>query len=66
MIIVKGIRKNKDIIRTKPDKGNGVVILDQKLYGRTIQEIISDTFKSEKLNEGPTLKHESFTAIFFT
>ena len=66
MIIVKGIRKNKDIIRTKPDKGNGVVILDQKLYGRTIQEIISDTFKSEKLNEGPTLKCESFTAIFFT
>ena len=66
MIIVKGIRKNKDIIRTKPDKGNGVVILDQKLYGRTIQEIISGTFKSEKLNEGPTLKRESFTAIFFT
>ena len=66
MIIVKGIRKNKDIIRTKPDKGNGVVILDQKLYGRTIQEIISDTFKSEKLIEGPTLKRESFTAIFFT
>ena len=64
MIIVKGIRKNKDIIRTKPDKGNGVVILDQKLYDRTIQEIISDTFKSEKLNEGPTLKREASLQYF--
>ena len=47
MIIVKGIRKNKDIIRTKPDKGNGVVILDQSLYDSTIQEIISDTLKAQ-------------------
>ena len=53
------IRKNKDIIITKPDKGNGVTILDRKLYDNTIQEIISDTFKFEKLNEDPTLKREA-------
>ena len=37
----------------KPDKGNGVVILDQKPYDNAIQEIISDTSKSEKLNVDP-------------
>ena len=41
---------------TKPDKGNGVVILDQKLYDNAIQELISDTSKFENLNEDPFLK----------
>ena len=26
--VLRNLRKNKDIIKTKPDKGNGVVILD--------------------------------------
>ena len=43
----------------KPGKGNGVVILDQKLSNNTIKEIISDTSQFEKLNEDPTLKHEA-------
>ena len=43
----------------KPDKGNGVVILDRKLYDNAIHIIISDTFKFEKLNEDPTLKREA-------
>ena len=43
----------------KPDKGNGVAILDRKLYENAIQEIISDTSKFEKLNEDPTLKREA-------
>ena len=46
----------QDIIKTKPNKGNGVVILDRKLYDNPIQKIISDTSKSEMLNEDPTLK----------
>ena len=33
----------------KHDKGNGVVILERKLYNNAIQEIISDTSKFEKL-----------------
>ena len=41
---------------TKPDKGNGVVTLDRKLYF-TIQKIISDNF--EKLVEDPILKREA-------
>ena len=44
------------MIITKPDKGNGVVILDRKLYGNAIQQIIPDTSKLEKLNENPILK----------
>ena len=51
--------KNKDIVITKPDKENEVVILDRKLYDNTIQEILSDTSKFEKLNEDPTLKREA-------
>ena len=57
--VLWNIRKNKDIIITKPDNGNGIVILDWKLYDNAIQEIISGTSKIEKLNEDPTLKHEA-------
>ena len=48
----------------KPDKGNGIVIVDQKLYNSTIEEIISDTSKFEKLNEDPTLKREASLQCF--
>ena len=43
----------------KPDKGNGVAILDRKLYNKAIEEIISDICKFQKLNEDPTLKREA-------
>ena len=64
--ILRNLRKNKDIIITKLDKGNGVVILDQKLYDNAIQKIISDSSKFEKLNEDPTLKREASLQCFFT
>ena len=57
--VLRNLRKNKDIVITKPDKGNGVVILDRKLYNNAIEEIISDTSKFENVNENPTLKHEA-------
>ena len=57
--VIRNLRKNKDIVVTKPDKGNGVVILDRKLYNNAIEEIISDSSKFEKLNEDPTLKCEA-------
>ena len=56
---LRSLRKNKDIAITKPNKGNGIVILDSKLYDKAIQAIISDTSKFGKLNEDPTLKHEA-------
>ena len=49
--VLRNLRKNKDNIITKPDKGNGVFILDQKLYNNAIEEIISDA--------------RSFTKTFF-
>ena len=64
--VLRNLRKNTDIVITKPDKGNGVVILDQKLYNKAIEEIISDTCKFEKLNEDPTLKREASLQRFFT
>ena len=57
--VLRNLRKNKNIVITKPNKGNGVVILDRKLYNKAIEEIISDTSKFEKLNEDPTLKREA-------
>ena len=57
--LLRNLRKNKDIVITKPNKGNGVVILDWKLYDKAIQEIISDTSKFEKLNEDPNFKREA-------
>ena len=61
---LQNLRKNKDIVITKPDEENRVVILDQKLYDKTVQEIISDTPRFRKLNEDPTLKHEASLQCF--
>ena len=55
---LRNLRKNKDIIITKPNKGNGVAILDKKLYNSVIQEINSGNSRSEKLSEDQTLKRE--------
>ena len=57
--MLRNLRKNKDIAIRKPDKENGVVILDRKIYNNAIEEIFSDTSKFEKLNEDPTLKREA-------
>ena len=39
--VLRNHRKNKDIVTAKPYKGNGIVILDRKLYDHTIQEIVT-------------------------
>ena len=62
--VLRNFRKNKDIVITKPNKGNGAVILDRKLYDNATQEIILDTSKFEKLNEDPTLKCEASLQLF--
>ena len=63
--VLRNLRKNKDIVITKPDKGNRVVILDRKLYNNAIEEVISDTSKFEKLSENPTLKREASLQRFY-
>ena len=57
--ILQNLKKNKDIVITKLDKRNGVVILDRKLSNNAIEEIISDTSKFKKLSEDPTLKRQA-------
>ena len=57
--VLRNLRKNTDIVITKPDKRNGVVILDQKLYNNANEEKISDTSKFEKFNENLTLERET-------
>ena len=54
--VLLNFRKNKDFIKKKSDKENGVVISDQKLCKNATQETISDTSKIEKFNEHLTLK----------
>ena len=34
--VLRNLRKNKGIIITKPDKGNGIVILNRKCYNNAI------------------------------
>ena len=43
--ILKELRKNKNIVILKPDKGNGVVILDRVEYDKGLFKIINDTTK---------------------
>ena len=63
--VLRNLRKNNDIVViTKPHKGNGVVIIERKLYNNTVEEIISDASKFEKLNEDPTLKSEASLQCF--
>ena len=57
--VLRNLRKDIDIVITKSNKENGIVILVRKLFDNTIQELISDTSKFEKLNEEPTLKREA-------
>ena len=52
--VLQNLSKNKDIVVTIPDKENGVVILDRKLYNNAIEKIISGTSKFGKLGEDPT------------
>ena len=55
---LKKLKNNKDIVITKPDKGNGVVIMDRKSYIEKMLNILSDPSKFRKLDVDPTLKRE--------
>ena len=62
--VLRNLRKNKDIIITKPNKGNGVVIFDQKHHDNAVRKIISDPSKFEEVNEDPTLQREASLQSF--
>ena len=56
--IIKILRNNKDILITKPDKGNGVIIVNRAIYMSSLYEIINDTSKFLKLPSDPTIWKE--------
>ena len=62
--VLRNLRKNKDIVITKLDKGNGVVILDGKPYDNAIQQKKLDISQFKKLDEDPSLKRESLLQRF--
>ena len=54
--IWKKLKSNKSIVILRPDKGNGVVVLDRTQYDNVIKEIISDKTKFKELREDVTIK----------
>ena len=37
-LILRNLRKNKDIVITKPDKGSGIVIFNRELYNKVFKK----------------------------
>ena len=56
--VLKRLQKNKDIVITRPDKGNGVVILNKSDYLKMMYSIVNDTTKFQKLSSDMTLLRE--------
>ena len=48
---LKTLSKNKSIIITRPDKGNGVVLLDKEEYIHKVNVILSDSSKFELVDK---------------
>ena len=55
--ILKKLKQNKDIVILRPDKGNGVVVLD-KVYNNAISDLLSDNSKFKKLQSDLTQRRE--------
>ena len=57
-ISLRTLRNNSNIIILKPDKGNGVVILDRNIYLDSCFDILNDKSKFKLLHKDPTLLRE--------
>ena len=56
--ILRNIRNNREIIVLKPDKGNGVVIMDRKVHKDCCLNITNDKTKFKNLEKDPALNSE--------
>ena len=61
--ILKNIRNNK-IILLKPEKGNGIVILDHQVYMDSCLTIINNQTKFKHLTKNPTLYREIYITTY--
>ena len=52
------LRRNKDIVVMRPDKGNGVVVMDKVIYNQQMYALLSDRNKFKKLSEDGTKLRE--------
>jgi hypothetical protein len=50
---LRSLSKDKSIIIARPDKGNGVVIVDRKDYINKVERILSDVSKFQKVDVDP-------------
>ena len=50
--VIKELRK--DTVILKPDKGNGVVVIDTTDYCEALDKLFSDTTKFKRLDADPT------------
>ena len=46
---LKGLKRNKELVISRPDKGNGVVVMDKQDYVRKMTCILSNEDKFQKL-----------------
>ena len=56
--ILKRLRNNQEIVILRPDKGNGIVIMNRKDYICGMNNIINDRSKFKLLTEDPTSLRE--------
>ena len=52
------LRRNKDIVIIRLDKGNGVVVMDRVIYNQQIYALLNNKNKFKKLSEDPTKLRE--------
>ena len=57
--ILKELRKNKNVVLLKPDKGNGIVVMDRDVYDLGILNIINNNTKFKVIENDPTLQREA-------
>ena len=56
--ILEKLRRNKDIVIIRPDKRNGVVVMDRVIYNQQMYTLSSNKNKFKKLSEDPTKLRE--------
>ena len=57
--MLKTLRNDKEILILRPDRGSGVVLLNRRVYEKSIKNLINDKTKFKELTEDVTMKRES-------
>ena len=65
---IRDLKKNKDLVITRPDKGNGVVLMSRTDYVKKMKAILSDKTKFVEIGDAKdhdkTLQHECSLQAF--